>query len=139
MGASKDSSKRKEYTDEQQEIECRAQKVGEILAASYKQYTEVSEGYAPSNHELEDMINSHKEFAVSRYHHARSEKELKDYLVLWDNIAAEQVAALYQALKDAKREEDIQEFLTQNKVFLGQSIEVFRGVIEARKMALFWR
>lgn len=122
MDTSKRSPKEKEYRDEQQEIEYRAKKVGEMLADSYKKYTEVSEGYTPGKQELGDMIKSHIEFAVSRYHHVRAEEELKEYLVLWDIITSIQVTAFYQALKDAKREEDIQKFLTQNKIFLVQHL-----------------
>lgn len=122
MGTPNHSPKKKESKDEQQEIEYRAIIVGEMLADSYEQYTQVSEGWTPSKQELEDMVKSHKEFAVSRYHHVRAGKELKEYLVLWDKITSEQGAIFSRVLKDAEREEDIQKFLTQNKIFLIQHL-----------------
>lgn len=122
MGTPKHSPKRIEYKDEQQEIESRAERVGEVMAASYKQYTSKSEGWTPSESELKDMIESHKEFAVSTYHHQRAKKELEEHFVSWDKITSTQVATFGQVLEDAKREEDIQQFLTQNRVFLTQHL-----------------
>lgn len=111
-----------EFRDEQKDIELAYTELGKNLADSYADYIEVSEGRAVGKQEREDMAHSHIEHAVSSHHHDRAKKDLQQYEVLWDNITAGHIIALRQALQEAKVEEDIQRFLTENSIFLAQHL-----------------
>lgn len=106
----------------QEDIELAYGEFGKRMADSYADYMEKSEGQVVSKQEREDMARSHIEDGVSRYHHIRAKTELEQYLISWDSITADHVAALKQALKDAKVEEDIQKFLNENRIFLIQHL-----------------
>lgn len=108
--------------DEQRDVEIEAKQLGEELEESYADYLEVAEGRVIGKQERDDMVGSHVEHAVSMYHHQRARNELQEYEVSWDAITAEQVAALEAALGNARNEEDIQRFLSENRVFLVQHL-----------------
>lgn len=111
-----------EFKDEQKEIELAYEKLGRNRADSYADYIEVSEDRRVGKQERQDMIQSHVEHAVSAYHHDRAKKELEEYLVLWNEITAEHIKAFKHVLDKAKVEEDLQKFLTENKIFLVQHL-----------------
>ena len=108
--------------DEQRHVEIEAEQLCELLEESYADFLEVSEGRIIGKQERDDMVRSHVEHAVSRYQHERARDELDEYEVLWDVITMEQVAALQDALRSARNEEDMQQFLTDNKIFLIQHL-----------------
>jgi len=111
-----------EFKDEQKDIELVSGELGKSLADSYAEYIEVSEGGYVGIQEREDMARGHVEYAVSTYHHKRANTELEQYLVLWDKITTDDILALKQVLEEAKVEEDLQNFLTGNSIFLVQHI-----------------
>jgi len=111
-----------EFRDEQKDIELFYGKLGKNLADSYADYIEADEGRVVGKCERADMVQGHIEDAVSLYHHGRAEKELEQYLALWDAITADHIMALRQVLKEAKVEEDLQKFLTENSIFLVQHL-----------------
>ena len=111
-----------ELSDEQHGIELQAKEIGEMLAESYARYTEVAEGRTVGKHERDDMVRNHIGHAVSTYHHERAKKELEQYHVEWSEISAEHVITLKHVLESANTEEDIQRFLTDNKIFLVQHL-----------------
>jgi len=111
-----------EFRDEQRDIELVYGKLGKNLANSEADYIEADEGRVVGKHERADMVRRHIETGVSAYHHDRVKKELEQYLVLWDEITADHIMALRQALKEAKVEEDLQNFLTENSIFLVQHL-----------------
>jgi len=110
------------FRDEQKDIELVYGELGRNLANSYADYIEADEGRVVGENERADMAQSHIEDAVSHYHHGRADKELKQYLVFWNKITADHIIALKQVLKEAKVEEDLQKFLTENSIFLIQHL-----------------
>lgn len=111
-----------ESRDEQKDIELVYGELGKNLANSYADYIKADEGRIVGKLEREDMARRHIEDAVSTYHHDRANKELEQYLVLWDKITTDHILALRQILKEAKVEEDLQKFLTENSIFLIQHL-----------------
>ena len=110
------------FRDEQKDIELVYGELGKNLANSYADYIEADEGRIVGKLEREDMARGHIEDALSAYHHDRANKELEQYLVLWDKITTDHILALRQILKEAEVEEDLQKFLTENSIFLVQHL-----------------
>lgn len=107
-----------EFRDEQKDIELFHRKLGKNLGNSYADYIEADEGRVVGKHERADMVRIHVEDAVSAYHHDRAKKELEQYLVLWNKITTDHIMPLRQVLEEAKVEEDLQKFLSENSIFL---------------------
>lgn len=112
----------REFKDEQKDVELYYEELGKNLAESYAGYIEITEGRTIGKQEKADMVQEHMKHAVSVYHHDRAKSELEEYLVSWDNITADHIIALKHVLGKAKVEEDLQKFLTENKIFLVQHL-----------------
>lgn len=59
---------------------------------------------------------------ISMEHYNRAESELEQYSTPWDTIKPRDVRGLVKALAGAKREEDMQQFLTTNPLLIVQHL-----------------
>lgn len=93
------------YADSEYEAEMRAEWESEMR-------TEM-----PSQAEIEEWERSSREFERAQYEKMRVSEDLADFHVGWSEITLD-VGLLSQAIDEARREEDVQRFLTENKWFL---------------------
>lgn len=118
----KKDSKPSELIDEQARLESAAAEQYRPQAESYGDYLELEEGRSVGPQERESFVQGHVRNTVALYHHQRVRTELEQFSVPWMNITPEHIAALKHVLEHATNEEDLQRFLTDNKLFLIQHL-----------------
>ncbi len=111
-----------EFIDEQALLETAEAEHYRPQAESYGDYLELEEKRTVGPEERESFVKSHVGYVVSSYHHQRVRAELEQFDVSWDNITPEQVTSLKSTLEHASNEEELQSFLTDNKLFLIQHL-----------------
>lgn len=102
-----------QFADEQLKLESIAQEDGEMLADSGF----FAEGRRVLGAEREQRIHDHVQWEVARYHQQRI-SELKEYYVEWDRVTENIVESFRRELDNSEKEEQIHQFLAQNKVLL---------------------
>ena len=111
-----------EFIDDQEQIEVADAEYYRPQAESYGDYIEFEEGRPVGPQERESFVRNHVRDTVALYHHQRSDRELNQYQVSWDDITSELLDNLSHALEQATREEDMQRFLSENSIFLIQHL-----------------
>lgn len=99
----------------------------EMRAEMQAEYEAEMRAEMPSRAEIAEWERSVEEHARIQEQRGRADAELPEFSVSWGRITLGDVNALEQAIQTAEREEDIQQFLTQNKQFLIQHLSGGHG------------